>query len=75
LALYGFISGIVSFAGSFILKWFEGDWGPEYYAESAESRFFSDFYWMLDLLKYIGIGCIIFGIIMLIVGRKLEKKA
>jgi amino acid transporter len=74
LSVYGLFSGILAVVGSFVLAWYEGDWGAEYYASEAESSFFTDFYWMLDLLRYIGIGLIIFGIVMWLLGRKFGDK-
>ena len=73
-AIYGLFSGILSFVGSFILRITEGEWGEEYYATEGESSLFDNFYWMLDMLMYIGIGLIVFGIVMLIIGKKVEPK-
>jgi amino acid transporter len=74
LSLYGFITGVLSFIGSFVLAWYEGDWGAEYYATEGESGFFTDFYWMLDLLKIIGIALVLFGLIAFLLGKKFEKE-
>jgi amino acid transporter len=75
LTVYGLFAGILSFVGSFILAWYEGDWGAEYYADEAESAFFTDFTWMLGMLRYIGIGLIVFGIVMYFLGRRFERKS
>jgi hypothetical protein len=72
--VYSLFTGILSVVGSFVLAWYEGDWGADYYADEAESPFFTDFYWMLDLLRYIGVGLIVFGVVMFLLGKKLERK-
>lgn len=73
-AVYGLISGVFSFIGSFFLTWYEGEWGVEYYAEEAESIFFADFWGMIGLLRWLGVGLIVFGIIMLLISRRLEAQ-
>jgi amino acid transporter len=74
LSIYGLCAGVFSIFGSFFLSWYEGDWGEEYYAEEAESPFFTDFHWMLDMLRYIGIGLVVFGIVMYFLARKYDRK-
>jgi amino acid transporter len=74
LSFFGIIGGVVSFLGSFVLAWYEGSWGEEYYLADGESKLFSDFYWMLDLLKYVGVGLVVVGIVLFVVGRKVERR-
>jgi prepilin signal peptidase PulO-like enzyme (type II secretory pathway) len=73
LAVYAAITGVMSLAGSVFLSWYEGDGGAEYYAEKAESVFFSDFWQMIDILKVMGIVLLGIAITMSIVGKIVEK--
>ncbi|MDR1028126.1 MAG: hypothetical protein LBL63_01760, partial [Clostridiales Family XIII bacterium] len=74
LTVYSLFAGVFSVVGSFFLSWYEGGWGEEYYANEAESPFFTDFAWMIDLLRYIGVGLIVFGVVMFLLGRKYERR-
>ncbi|MDR1572309.1 MAG: APC family permease [Clostridiales Family XIII bacterium] len=74
LAVYSLVAGLMSVSGSFFLTWYEGEWGEEYYAEEAESAFFSDFWWMIDALKYIGAALLVIAIAMFLLGRAVEKR-
>lgn len=76
LAAYGFAAGIFSLFGSFFLRWWEGEWGEEYYAEEGESAFwiFNEFDAMLEMLRNIGIGLIFFGIVMFIIGKGADRR-
>ena len=74
LSIYGIAAGALAVVGSFVLNWYEGDWGPEYYASESESPFFTDFEFMIGLLRYIGIGLLAFGVAMFLLGRVFEQK-
>ncbi len=76
LGIYGVVSGVLSIIGSFFLRVWEGSWGEEYYAEDGESTFwiFNDYYAMLNMLFYIGIGLTVFGIIMFIISKTMDKR-
>jgi hypothetical protein len=74
LAVYSLVAGLMSVTGSFFLTWYEGEWGPEYYAEEGESAFFTDFWWMIDTLRLIGVALLIIAALMFIVGKAVEKK-
>jgi amino acid transporter len=74
LATYASIAGAMAVTGSFFLTWYEGDWGEEYYMEEAESAFFTDFWWMIDTLRSIGIGLLICALILFLVGRRVERR-
>ncbi|MDR0424757.1 MAG: APC family permease [Clostridiales Family XIII bacterium] len=73
LAVYASIAGAMSLAGSVFLSWYEGDGGAEYYAEKAESVFFSDFWQMIEILKVMGIVLLAIAAAMFIIGRMVEK--
>jgi amino acid transporter len=72
-SFYGLVAGALSIVGSFVLRWFEADWGTEYYAAEGESAFFRDWEWTLGLLLWLGVGLLVFGIVMRLLGRKYEK--
>jgi amino acid transporter len=74
LAVYGLAAGVMAVTGALFLAWYEGEEGAAYYAEEAESAFFTDFWWMLDLLRGIGIGLLVFAALMFLVGRRVEKR-
>ncbi|MDR2175196.1 MAG: APC family permease [Synergistaceae bacterium] len=74
LAVYSLTAGLMGLTGSFFLSWYEGDWGPEYYAEEAESVFFSDFWWMIDALRIVGIVLLCIALVLFFVGRVVERK-
>lgn len=75
ISYYCLISGIVGLLGKFFLTWYEGEWGEEYYLEVNESGFFSDFWSMLDYLQIGSIIVIILGVVLFIIGRKVDKGA
>lgn len=67
LAVFGFI-------GYPWLQWFEGDWGPDYYVETGNPGFLSDFDLMLDIILYGSIVMAVIAIIFYIVSVKVEPK-
>ncbi len=72
-AHYFLISGVVGLIGKFFLTWFEGEWGEEYYLEVNESGLFSDFYAMLYYLQIGSIIAILVGVVLYIIGRKMDN--
>ena len=55
------------------LQWFEGDWGEEYYAE-ANTGFLSDYWLMIDIIKYGAIACAVIAVIVYFISMKVEPK-
>ncbi|MDR1136435.1 MAG: APC family permease, partial [Clostridiales Family XIII bacterium] len=74
LAVYSLVTGVMSVVGSVFLRWYEGDGGAEYYAQEAESIFFTDFWWMIGMLKIIGAALLITSAVMFITGRIVERR-
>jgi amino acid transporter len=74
LGVYSLVAGIMGVTGSFFLTWYEGEWGAEYYAEEAESAFFTDFWWMIDMIRYVGIALLVVAAVMFFVGKAVEKQ-
>ncbi len=73
IGVYLLLCGIVALAGSMLLKFYEGAWGEEYYLETYESGFFSDFWGMLDACRIGGIVMIVLGILSIWIGKKIER--
>ncbi|MDD2215748.1 MAG: APC family permease, partial [Eubacteriales bacterium] len=74
ISYYCLISGIFGLFGKFFLTWYEGEWGEEYYLEIYERGFLSDFWGMLDALQTGSIIVIAIGILLLAIGRKMDKE-
>ncbi|MEG0829042.1 MAG: APC family permease [Anaerovoracaceae bacterium] len=74
LGVYAIIAGTFAFLGHLFLIWYEGDWGVEYYAEEAESAIFNNFWGMINGLKWGGILVVAVGLVLILVGKKIEKK-
>ncbi|WP_027399317.1 APC family permease [Anaerovorax odorimutans] len=74
ISLYCMIAGIFAVVGHFFLIWYEGDWGEEYYLEEYESGLFSNFQQMIDSLLIGGLIVFSIGIILYIIGKKVEPE-
>lgn len=66
--------GVFAVFARFFLQWYEGDWGEEYYLEEYESGLFSSFDGMLHVILVTGIVCVIAGILLWMVGRKVDRR-
>lgn len=75
IGIYVFLSGIAAFAGSILLFLYEGSWGPEYYKDTYDTGFFSDFYGMIHTLRWGGLALIAAGLIIWRIGKKTEGPA
>ncbi len=59
------LAGLLAFVGSFVLIWWEGSWGVEYYAEeSGNVGFLADFWTMISILRWGGVVLFIIGVIL-----------
>ncbi|MDO4553018.1 MAG: hypothetical protein Q4C22_05725, partial [Bacillota bacterium] len=61
--------------GRVFLQWYEqdwGEWGVEYYLEEYETGFFSDFWGMMDTLLYGSIACVVVGLVVWFIAKKLD---
>lgn len=56
------------------LRWFEGDWGEEYYLETYGSGFFSNFDAMLSAIWVAAVVFAVLTIILYIISRKVEPE-
>lgn len=73
IGIFFVIFGLLMFVGSFVISWYEGAWGPEYYLEVYGSGFLSNFGAMITTCRWCGIGGAVFGIILYIIGRKTDN--
>ena len=64
--------GVLAVFARFFIGWNEGSWGEEYYLEEYETGIFSDFGGMLTVILVTGIVCLIVGIIVWLIGRRVE---
>ncbi|MDY3012093.1 MAG: APC family permease [Clostridiales Family XIII bacterium] len=62
--------GVYSMISVPFLRWYEGGWGPEYYAQTYGTGFLSDFDCMLNILLIYGIVMTLVGAAVFAVGRK-----
>lgn len=65
---------IVGFLAVPWLRWYEGEWGPEYYADTYGNGFLGNFDAMLFAIKIAAIVFAVIGIILAILSVKLEPK-
>lgn len=56
------------------LNWFEGDWGAEYYIETYETGFFSNFEGMLNAIQITAILFAVIGVVLYLAAIKIEPK-
>lgn len=66
------LAGIAGLAGSFILKWYDGSYGVEYYLEEYGTGLFSDFNAMIDLCRWLGLALLIIGIVFIVISNRTE---
>ena len=73
MGIFFIIFGLLMFAGSFIISWYEGSWGPAYYLETYGEGLLSNFYGMISICRWCGLGGAILGVILFIIGCKTDK--
>jgi hypothetical protein len=64
--------GLFACGGSFFLAWYEGSWGAEYYLDTYGSGLMSDFWAMINIARYGGLGSMLCGAVLVFVGRKVD---
>lgn len=72
IGVFLLIFGLFLLAGSFFLTWYEGAWGPEYYAAVYGSGIMSDFWGMIRIARWGGIIMAVVGVVMYFIGRKTD---
>jgi amino acid transporter len=69
------IIGVYAIFGAIFLSWYEGSWGPEYYLETYGSGLISNFALMIKVSAIGGVAAIVLGVIMVIIGNKVDPAA
>lgn len=69
---YFLIFGVLALFGSLFLGWYEADWGPDYYLDLYKSGLISNFWLMINIARWLGIGMIVLGFILKLVGKKID---
>lgn len=69
---YMILSGALSVGAALFFRFYEGEYGVEYYLEEYESGFFSNFEGMLQVCMIVGILLIVIGAVMAYIGKKTE---
>jgi amino acid transporter len=73
IGVYLSLCGVAALVGSFLLRFYEGSWGEEYYLETYETGFFSDFWGMLDTCRIGGIVMILIGLVCVYLAKRIER--
>jgi len=73
IGFYLLLCGVAAFAGSILLYLYEGSRGEAYYLEEYGGGFFGNFWGMLDVCRYGGIILMILGLVIMTIGRKIER--
>ena len=73
IGIFFMVFGILMFVGSFVIGWYEGSWGPDYYLFTYGDCFLGDFYAMINTCRWCGLGGAVLGIIFFIAGIKTDR--
>lgn len=66
------IFGAIAFLGSFFLRWYEADWGPEYYLDLYGSGLISNWSLMITVATWVGAIMLVLCVICFLVGKKID---
>ncbi len=66
------IFGVIAFLGSFFLRWYEADWGAEYYLDLYGSGLISNWALMITIATWVGILMLVACVICFVVGKKVD---
>ncbi len=73
MGAYMILSGALSVGAALFFRFYEGEYGTEYYLEEYQSGLFSNFDGMVQVCLIIGIVLLVVGIIMAYIGKKTEQ--
>ena len=73
MGIFFMIFGLLMFIGSFVISWYEGSWGPAYYLETYGEGLLGNFYGMISICRWCGLGGAVLGVILFIIGRKTDN--
>ncbi|NBI65126.1 hypothetical protein D3Z38_19355 [Clostridiales bacterium] len=60
------------FVGSFVIAWYEGAWGPDYYLETYGSGLLASFWSMISICRRGGLAGTTLCIVLHVIGRKTD---
>lgn len=66
------IFGVIALFGSFFLRWYEADWGAEYYLDLYGSGLMSNWSLMITIATWIGVIMLVLCVICFLVGKKAD---
>lgn len=66
------IFGAIAFLGSFFLRWYEADWGAEYYLDLYGSGLISNWSLMITIATWVGTIMLVLCAICFLVGKKVD---
>lgn len=72
IAKFFLIFGALALGGSIFLRFYEADWGPEYYMDLYGSGLISNWGLMITLITWVGIVMLALSAILHIVGKKVD---
>ena len=70
--IFFLIFGFLAFAGSFFLRWYEADWGHDYYLELYGSGLISNWELMITILTWLGAIMLILSAVLYFLGKKYD---
>lgn len=70
ISVFFLIFGALALGGSFFLRWYEADWGPEYYLELYGSGLISNWELMITTLTCVGAVMLVLSAILYLIGKK-----
>ena len=66
------IFGVIAFLGSFFLRWYEADWGAEYYLELYGSGLISNWSLMITIATWVGVLMLVACVLCFAIGKKID---
>lgn len=66
------IFGVIALFGSFFLKWYEADWGADYYLEMYGSGLMSNWSLMITIATWIGVIMLVISVLCFVIGKKVD---
>ena len=66
------IFGVIAFLGSFFLRWYEADWGAEYYLDLYGSGLISNWALMITIATIVGVAMLVASALCFVIGKKVD---
>lgn len=72
IGIFFLIFGAIALGGSIFLRWYEADWGPDYYLDLYGSGLISNWQLMITTATWIGIIMLVLSVILCLIGKKVD---